>query len=55
MNTAPTMDGTTPAGAAVVSMFQTNSTALRATAWFGATVLRDDAVAEITGISWGGA
>jgi Phage capsid family len=54
MSDAPTMDGTTPTAAALTSMFMSNSTALRATAWFGASVLRDDAVAEITDIAWGG-
>lgn len=56
MDTAPPMNSTTPtAAAAMVSMFQSNSTALKADAWFGAQVLRDDAVAVITGIAWGGA
>ena len=54
MDTQPSMDATTPTPASMVSMFQSNSTALKADAWFGVQVLRDDAVAVIEGISWGG-
>jgi hypothetical protein len=54
METAPTMDTTTPTAAQLVNMFQTNSTALKAHAWFAAEVLRDDAVAVVTSINWGG-
>jgi len=53
MDTAPTMDATVPTPAQMVSMFQTNSTALIANAWIAAQVLRSDAVAVITGIGWG--
>ena len=49
MNTTPTGG----ASAVQTSLFQTNSVALRATAWFGAQVLRSGAVAVITGINWG--
>ncbi len=51
----PTMDSTTPTGASMVSLWQSNLIGLMATAIFGAQALRDDAVAEITGIAWGGA
>jgi HK97 family phage major capsid protein len=54
MDTAPPMNATTPTPASLVSLWQTNSTGLLANAWLGAQVLRDDAVAVITGISWGG-
>ena len=54
METAPNMSTATPTPAQMVSMFQTNSTALKAHAWFAAEVLRDDAVAVVTGINWGG-
>ena len=53
MDTAPAMNGTTPTPAAMVSMFETNSTALKCDARFGASVLRDDCVAVVTGINWG--
>jgi len=53
MDSAPTMDSDTPTGAQMTSMFQSNSTALLANAWIAAQVLRDDAVAVITGIDWG--
>ncbi len=55
MSDTPTHDAVTPTAASLVSMFQTNSTAFIANAVFGAQVLRNDAVAEITGIAWGGA
>ena len=54
MDTAPVMSSAVPTAAQMVNMFQTNSTALKANAWFGAEVLRDDAVAVVTGINWGG-
>lgn len=50
------MNATTPSGTTMVSMFQNNSVALRATAVFACEKLRDDAVAVVTGInatSWG--
>ena len=53
MDSAPTMDSDTPTPATMTSMFQSNSTALAANAWIAAQVLRDDAVAVITGIDWG--
>lgn len=53
MDTAPPMNSTTPTAAQMVSMFQTNSTALQAVAWFGAEKIRDDSVAMVHGITWG--
>jgi len=52
MDTAPSgMNSATPSGTAtLVSMFQTDSTALRATAVFGAAKIRS-AVAVVTGIT----
>ncbi len=50
MQDAPTSDATTGTGAAMVSMFQVDSTAIMATAIFGAELLRSDAVAKITGM-----
>jgi hypothetical protein len=51
MDTAPSMNSTTPTAAAMTSMFQTNSTALRALAIFGAAKIRSNAVAVVTGIT----
>lgn len=53
MDTAPSMNSATPTAAQMVSMFQTNSVALLATAMFGAQRLRDDAIALIEGVDWG--
>ena len=53
METEPTQDSTTPTASEMVSMFQTNSVAIMAKAWFGAERIRDDAVARITNIMWG--
>jgi HK97 family phage major capsid protein len=52
MSDAPTMTSSTPTAATQVSMFQTNSAAIRATAWFGCVKLRESAVSVITGINW---
>jgi HK97 family phage major capsid protein len=45
---------TDPAGGAqpMVSMFQTNSTALLATRWFGFELIRSSGVAVVTGAAW---
>lgn len=51
MDTAPTGASDVPTAAQMVSMFETNSTALKATAIFGAEKLRSTAVAVVTGIS----
>jgi hypothetical protein len=53
MDTAPGMSSTVPTPAAVVSTFQTDSTAVLTTVWFGAQLLRDDCVAVIENIDWG--
>jgi hypothetical protein len=47
MRTDPTMP------AAMTSMWQTNCTAMKGNAVFGAQVLRDDAVAQVHSINWG--
>lgn len=49
----PTNNSATPTPTELVSMFQTNSTALLAKVIIGAHRMRDDAVAEVTGIQWG--
>lgn len=45
---------TNPANGAqqLVSMFQTNSTALLATRWFGFELIRDGGVCVLTGAAW---
>jgi hypothetical protein len=55
MDSAPSMDSSTPTPAQVVSMFQTNSVAMRADVWIGAAKLRDNAIAVIENVNWGGA
>jgi hypothetical protein len=52
MSTTPTSASSTPTTAQLVSMYQSNSTAIKADAWFGAAVLRNNALAAITGIDW---
>lgn len=52
MDTAPPMNSTTPTpSGSLVSMFQTNSTALKSVAIFGAQKIRSNAVAVVTGIT----
>jgi hypothetical protein len=51
MNTAPPMNSTTPTAASMVNMFQTDSAALKAVAMIGASKIRNDAAALITGIT----
>ena len=51
MDTAPSMNSTMPTAATLVNMFQTNSTALKAVAVFGAAKIRSNAVAVVTGIT----
>lgn len=51
--TALEQDSGVPAHATLVSMFQTNSVAIRAVVDFDATRLRDDAVAVLSGVEWG--
>jgi hypothetical protein len=51
MDTAPTGSSATPTAVSMVSMFGSNSVAVRATAVFAAARLRADAVAAVTGIT----
>jgi hypothetical protein len=51
MDTAPTGSSATPTAVSMVSMFGTNSIAVKAVAVFGAVKLRADAVAVVTGIT----
>jgi hypothetical protein len=53
MDTAPAQDSSTPAATQNVSMFQTNSTAVLAEAFFGAQRVRPNALATLTDIAWG--
>ena len=50
----PAQNALTGGGASMVSMFQADSTALMLTANFGVKRLRDDAVAIMDGVEWGG-
>ncbi len=52
MLAAPTMDATAGKGASVVSMFQTNSVAIRAERWINWQRRRDAAVAVVSGIDY---
>lgn len=49
------MNSTTPTGASLVSMFQTNSVAFRCERTLNWARRRDSAVALISGVAWGGA
>jgi HK97 family phage major capsid protein len=53
MESEPDGDSTTPTATTLVSMFQTNSTAILARATFGVHRFRDDAVAVVEGVDWG--
>lgn len=58
MDTAPTMasaggSGNDPVPTQVVSMFQTNSVALRAERWINWKKRRPEAVAVLSGVNWG--
>lgn len=53
MENEPESDTVEPKATELVSMFQTHSTAIMATAWFGAFRFRDQAAAVISGIAWG--
>lgn len=55
MDTAPTMNSTTPTAIASVSMFQTNSVAFRAERTINWARRRATSVAYLTGVSYGGA
>ncbi|MGO7092530.1 phage major capsid protein [Rhizobium leguminosarum] len=52
MNDEPTMDATTPTATAVVSLWQTNSVAIKISALFGAVAGTDDAIAVLTDVAW---
>ncbi len=54
MSDTPSSDGSTGTGSTSVSMFQTDSAALMAVASFAAERLRNDAVAQLRNIAWGG-
>jgi HK97 family phage prohead protease len=54
-NASLTQDAGTGVGAAMVSMFQTNSVAIRAERTINWIRRRDSAVAYLTGVTWGGA
>lgn len=55
MDTAPTMNSTTPTPIAAVSMFQTNSVAFRAERTINWARRRATSVAYLTGVAYGGA
>jgi HK97 family phage prohead protease len=55
MSDAPTGDAGTPTAASLVSMFQTNSVALRAERVINWARRRTGSVAYLTGVDWGGA
>jgi HK97 family phage major capsid protein len=52
MQSAPTHDSTTPVPVELVSMFQTNSVAIRAERWINWKRRRDAAVAVISGVDY---
>ena len=54
MSDAPAHDSITPTGASLVSMFQTNSVAIRAERTVSWVRARESAVAYLTGVTWGG-
>jgi HK97 family phage major capsid protein len=53
MDDAPTHDSDTPTGVSLVSMFQTNSVALRAERYVHWSKRRANAVQVLTGVNWG--
>jgi HK97 family phage major capsid protein len=53
MDTTP--DSPPSASSNMVSLWQLNQSALKATRWFGASVLRTGAVAALSSVSWGSA
>jgi hypothetical protein len=55
MSDTPASSSTTPTGASLVSMFQTNAVAMRAVATIAAQRLRDDACVLLENIDWGSA
>ena len=53
MDDAPTHDSDTPTGTNLVSLWQTNSVAMRAERFINWSRRRDSAVAYLTGVNWG--
>lgn len=53
MNDVPTMDASSGTGATMVSMFQTNSVALRAERWINWQKRRSSAVVVLNAVNWG--
>jgi hypothetical protein len=53
MESAPTHDSVTPTGVELVSMWQTNSVAIRAERWINWKRRRTAAVAVISGVNYG--
>jgi hypothetical protein len=53
MNDAPSHNSSTPTGASLVSMWQTNSRALLCERQFAVRVVGPNAVATITNVNWG--
>jgi hypothetical protein len=54
MSTTPAHDSITPTPTQLVSMFQTNSVAIRAERTINWTRGRPEAVVYLTGVAWGG-
>ena len=52
LSDTPIGDATTGVGAALTSLFQTNSVGLRCVAYYGAERLRSDSVVKLTSIGW---
>jgi hypothetical protein len=52
MDTAPTNVSTVPTGTSLVSLWQSNASAIKAQVDFSAERLRTDAVAQVTNIGW---
>ena len=53
MSDAPSMSSSVPTPATMTSLWQTNSQAFLAEVSLAAQVLRDDAIAMVTGVDWG--
>ena len=53
MDDAPTHDSDTPTGTSLVSLWQTNSVAMRAERFINWKLRRESAVAYLTGVNWG--
>jgi len=54
MSDSPTSDTTAPTMVNTVSMFQTHAVATKVVAWFAIARLRDNCVAKLTNVQWGG-